>query len=61
MDHNIRLHNHHSIYPTNVIIICEGSNDDHRIINSQEEMNQLLEEVKLYNSENKNQKRIISI
>ena len=61
MDHNIRLHNHHSIYPTNVIIICEGSNDDQRIINYKEEKNQLLEEVKLYNSENKNQKRIISI
>ena len=60
MDHNIRFH-HHSVWPANIIIICKGMPDEHKIISSQQEMNQLLEEVKLYNSENENKKRIISL
>ena len=60
MDNNIRFH-HHSIWPVEVKIVCPGMLDEHKTIASQQEMNQLLEEVKLYNSENENQKRIISI
>ena len=60
INNNIRFH-HHSIWPVKVIIVCSGMPDEHKTITSQEEMNQLLEEVKLYNSENENQKRIISI
>lgn len=60
MNNNIRFH-HHSIWPAKVIIVCPGMPDEHKTIASQQEMNQLLEEVKLYNSENENQKRIISI
>lgn len=60
MDQNIKLH-HHSIWPINIVIVCPEMADERRIILSQEEMNQLLEEVKLYNSENENKKRIISL
>ena len=56
----IRLH-HHSVWPAQVIIVCKGLPDEHKTVNSQEDMDQLLAEVKLYNSENENQKRIISI
>ena len=57
---NIRSH-YNSIWPVKVIIVCSGMPDEHKTLTSQEEMNQLLEEVKLFNSENENQKRIISI
>ena len=60
MGHNIKFH-HHSVWPANIIIICKGMPDEHKTISSQQEMNQLLEEVKLYNSENENKKRIISL
>ena len=60
MDNSIRFH-HHSVWPAKVIIVCPGMQDEHKTIASQQEMNQLLEEVKLFNSENENQKRIISI
>ena len=60
MNNNIKFH-HHSIWPANVIVTCPGMPDEHKTIASQQEMNQLLEEVKLYNSVNENQKRIISI
>lgn len=61
MDQNIRFHHSPTIWPVNVIVACNGIRDEHKTINSQEEMNQLLEEVKLYNSENENKKRIISL
>ena len=56
----LRFHNH-SIWPINIILVCKGLPDEHKTIASQQEMNQLLEEVKLYNSENENKKRIISL
>ena len=58
MEQSIKLH-HHSIWP--ISVVCKGMPDEKKTIASQEEMNQLLEEVKLFNSENENQKRIISI
>ena len=60
MGQNIKFH-HHSVWPANLIIICPGMRDEYKTISSQGEMNQLLEEVKLYNSENENKKRIISL
>ena len=60
MEQNIRFH-HHSIWPIKILIVCPGMPDESKNIASQQEMNQLLEEVKLYNAENKNQKRIISL
>ena len=60
MEQSIKLH-HHSIWPISVLVVCQGMPDEKKTIASQEEMNQLLEEVKLFNSENENQKRIISI
>ena len=60
MEQSIKLH-HHSIWPISVLVVCKGMPDEKKTIASQEEMNQILEEVKLFNSENENQKRIISI
>ena len=60
MEQNIKLHKN-SLWPANVVITCKNMPDEHRIINSQEEMNRLLEEVKLYNSENEIKKRITSV
>jgi len=61
MEQSINLHRPSSIWPKDIIIINPGHMDEPRIIHSQEEMNKLLEEVKLYNSENNDKKRIISI
>ena len=60
MEQNIRFHNH-SIWPAKVIVVCPGIPDEHKTINSEVEFKSLLEEVKLYNSENEIQKRIISL
>lgn len=62
MSKKLILHQPSTMWPITVKLVCKGLQDDSREINSQEEMNQLLEEVKLYNSENKNNpKRVISI
>jgi len=61
MEQNLKLHRPPSIWPKNVIIVIPNHMDEHKIIHSQEEMDKLLEEVKLYNSENDDKKRIISI
>ena len=60
MEQKLNLHRPASIWPRNIIIVNPGHMDEHKIIHSQEEMNKLLEDVKLYNSENENKKRIIS-
>ena len=59
-DPKIKLHKPISQFPLKVVITWEGHIDEHKIINSLEEMKTLLEEVKLYNSENSDKKRIIS-
>lgn len=61
MDQNLNLHRPPSIWPKEVIIVTPGECNENRTLNSQEDMNKLLEEVKLFNSENENKKRIISI
>lgn len=62
LNHNINLHSSSlSIFPLQVTIIGGGEMNQTKTVNSQEEMNQLLEEVKLYNSENEIKKRIISL
>lgn len=60
MEQNIN-HHRYSIWPQMVLVVAKGLPDEHKTINSEEEFNLLLEEVKLYNSENEIQKRIISI
>ena len=59
-DPKIQLHQPMSLFPINVIITWEGHINQTKVINSPHEMNILLEEVKLYNSENSDKKRIIS-
>ena len=61
MNQNLNIHHRHSIWPQTVSIIAKGLPDEHKVINSEAEFNSLLEEVKLYNSENEIKKRIISI
>jgi len=61
MEQNLKIHNRHSIWPQTVLVVAKGLPDEHKTINSEAEFNSLLEEVKLYNSENEIQKRIISI
>ena len=56
---DLKLHQPQQLWPLQVIVICENQKEV-KTIKSQVEMNQLLEEVKLYNSENDNKKRIIS-
>lgn len=60
-DHKIKLHTKISPYPLKVRITWDGHSDEIKNIMSSEEMKNLLEEVKLYNSENSDKKRIISI
>ena len=57
----LKLRSQCPVWPTNVIVACPGQPDEIKTINSKEEMNLLLEEVKLFNSENEIKKRIISI
>ena len=61
MEQNINIHQRYSIWPQNVLVVAKGLPDEHKTINSEAEFKSLLEEVKLYNSENEIQKRIISI
>lgn len=61
MGQSLNLRRPPLIWPIYVIVVTPGCNDETKTIHSQEEMNQLLEEVKLYNSENKLKKRIISL
>ena len=60
MEQNLKIHTH-SVWPQTVLVVAQGIPDEKRTINSEVEFKSLLEEVKLYNSENENQKRIISI
>lgn len=60
MKQNIN-HHRYSIWPQTVLVVAKGLPDEHKTINSESEFNLLLEEVKLYNSENEIQKRIISL
>lgn len=59
-DHRIKLHKPLSQFPLSVTIQWEGHVNETKVIYSKEEMELLLEEVKLYNSENSDKKRIIS-
>lgn len=61
MKQNINIHQGYSIWPQTVLVVAKGLPDEHKTINSEAEFNLLLEEVKLYNSENEIQKRIISL
>ncbi len=61
MNQNIKIHLRPSVWPKNILVVAKGLPDEHKIINSEAEFKSLLEEVKLYNSENEIQKRIISI
>lgn len=61
MNHTISLHKV-NLWPKELKVIIEGQSfEEVKTIKSQEEMNRLLEEVKLYNLENENKKRIISL
>ena len=61
MGQNLNIHHRNSIWPQTIMVVAKGLPDEHKTINSEAEFNSLLEEVKLYNSENEIQKRIISI
>lgn len=65
MNHTINLHSNNNPWPKEVRVITKSDNggkeEELKTLHSREEMNQLLEEVILFNSENEDKQRIISL